>query len=147
MEPAPAYCLENDQGERLAFAGAEFLLRASAESTGGAFSILEEIDPLDTPLHVHANEDELFYVIEGDHVFRVGDEAFHAGPGAIVFAPRGVPHSHRRVQPRTGRFLTMLAPAGFEGFFRALSEAEAAGGAGPEAYEAASRRYGITWVS
>jgi mannose-6-phosphate isomerase-like protein (cupin superfamily) len=131
----------------LSFAGAVFLVKASTETTAGGFVIIEEVDPLDTPLHVHANEDELFYVIEGEHVFRVGDEEFPAGPGAVVFAPRHVPHAHRRVVPRTGRFLTMVSPPGFEGFFRELSAAESAGGAGPEAYERASAKYGITWLS
>ena len=133
-------------GERLSFAGAEFLVKASSETTAGAFAIIEEVDPLDTPLHVHANEDELFYVIEGEHVFRVGDDEFPAGPGAVVFAPRQVPHAHRRVVPRTGRFLTMVSPAGFERFFRELSAAESAEGAGPDAYERVSKKYGITWL-
>lgn len=130
----------------MSFAGAVFIVKASAETTGGAFAIIEEVDPLDTPLHVHANEDELFYVIDGEHVFLVGEEEFPAGPGAVVFAPRQVPHSHRRVVPRSGRFLTVISPAGFEGFFRDLSAAESAGGAGAEAYERASKKYGITWV-
>ena len=143
----PGYSLDAGAGERLSFAGAVFLVKASAESTAGAFAIIEEVDPLDTPLHVHANEDELFYVIEGEHVFRVGEEEFPAGPGAVVFGPRQVPHAHRRVVPRTGRFLTMVSPAGLEGFFRELSAAEAAGGAGAEAYARASEKYGITWLS
>ena len=46
-----------------------------------------------------------------------------------MFAPRGIPHSHKRVVPRTGRFLTLTSPAGFEGFLRELSEAEARGAA------------------
>ncbi len=123
------------------------LVKASTESTNGAFAIIEEVDPLDTPLHVHANEDELFYVIEGEHVFTVGEEEFPAGPGAVVFAPRQVAHAHRRLVPRAGRLLTMVSPAGFEGFFRELSAAETAGGAGPEAYESASKKYGITWLN
>jgi mannose-6-phosphate isomerase-like protein (cupin superfamily) len=95
---------------------------------------------------VHEREDELFYVLEGEHVFRVGDREFAAGPGVVVFAPRGVPHAHRRLVPRRGRFFTMVSPAGFEGFFRELAEAERAGGAGPEDYARASERYGITWL-
>ena len=39
-------------------------MRASAETAGGGFTINEEIDALDTPLHVHEREDELFYVVE-----------------------------------------------------------------------------------
>ena len=124
-----------------------FVVKASTESSGGAFAIIEEVDPLDTRLHVHANEDELFYVIEGEHVFRVGEDEFSAGPGAVVFAPRRVPHAHRRLVPRAGRFLTMISPAGFAGFFRELSAAETAGGASPEAYESVSKKYGITWLN
>nr|MBA2383643.1 cupin [Actinomycetota bacterium] len=82
----------------------------------------------------------------GEHVFEVGDEEFHVRAGATVFAPRGVPHAHRRAVPRTGRFLTLLSPAGFEGFFRELAEAERAGGPMDAAYESVSRKYGITWL-
>ncbi len=144
--PPHAFALAGDDGEPLRFSEAEFLVKASAETTGGSFSVVEEIAPLDTPPHVHANEDELFIVLEGEHEFTVGDVVFDAGPGAVVFAPRGVPHSHRRVVPRTGRFLTLVSPAGFEGFFRELSEAERDGTIGPEAYARASGRYGITWI-
>jgi mannose-6-phosphate isomerase-like protein (cupin superfamily) len=133
-------------GERIRFSDAEFVIRASAESTGGSFSIIEEIDPLDTPLHVHRDEDELFYVLEGEHVFTVGEREFEAGPGGLVFAPRGVPHAQRRVVPRTGRTLTMVSPAGFEGFFRDLARAEREGTIGPEAYAEVSERYRITWL-
>jgi mannose-6-phosphate isomerase-like protein (cupin superfamily) len=146
LPPAAGFTLDAGGGERLRFSDAEFLVRASANTTGGGFTIIEEIDPLDTPLHVHEREDELFYVLEGDHVFRIGDEEHRARPDAVVFGPRGVPHAHRRVVPRTGRFLTLTFPAGFEGFFRELAEADRAGGAGPDDYARASRRYGITWL-
>lgn len=55
------HMVEPDGGERLAWAGMEFVIRASAESTGGAFSIVEEIDAVDAPPHIHTNEDELFF--------------------------------------------------------------------------------------
>ncbi len=146
MERASGYSLDADGGERLRFSDAEFLIKASADTTAGAFSIVEEIAPLDTPLHVHEHEDELFVVFEGEHVFRCGEEEFDVGPGAVVFAPRGVSHAHRRVVPRTGRFLTMVSPAGFEGFFRELAAAERDGSIGPAAYAEVSERYGITWL-
>jgi mannose-6-phosphate isomerase-like protein (cupin superfamily) len=133
-------------GEVLRFGEVEILVRATAASTGGAFALFEEHDPVDTPLHVHAHEDELFYVLDGEHEFDVGEQTHRVGPGGIVFAPRGVPHAQRRVAPRTGRVLVLTAPAGLEGFFRALAEADAAGELGPEAYERASKDHGITWV-
>src|SRR5688572_6159049 len=110
--------------EHLRFGEIEIVVKASADTTGGAFSVFEESEPVDTPLHVHSREDELFYVLEGEHVFRVGDEERRAGPGDVVFAPRGVPHFQRRVVPREGRLLVMTSPAGFEGFFRALADAD-----------------------
>jgi mannose-6-phosphate isomerase-like protein (cupin superfamily) len=133
--------------ERLCFGEVEVLVKAAADTTGGAFTIFEENQPVDTPLHVHENEDEAFYVLEGEHVIQVGEEEIYAGPGDLVFAPRGIPHSQRRVVPRTGRLLVMTSPAGFEGFFRELAAAERADTLGPDAYAAASERYGITWLT
>jgi mannose-6-phosphate isomerase-like protein (cupin superfamily) len=140
------FCLADGEGERLAFSDAEFLIRASAETTGGSFSVIEESEPLDTPRHVHESEDELFVILEGEHEFTIGAETFRAGPGSVVFAPRGVPHEHRRVVPRSGRFLTFVSPPGFEGFFRQLSEAERTGSTMADAYAAISEEYGITWL-
>jgi mannose-6-phosphate isomerase-like protein (cupin superfamily) len=141
-----AYKLEGDGGERLRFGEVEVVIKASADTTGGAFTLFEENEPVDTPLHVHENEDELFYVLEGEHLFQVGDQEFRADPGGLVFAPRGVPHAQRRVAPRTGRILVLTSPAGFEGFFRDLAEADRAGALGPDTYARASKQYGITWL-
>ncbi len=132
--------------EYLRFGEVEIVVKASGEETGGALAVFEENEPVDTGLHVHEREDELFYVLDGEHVFTVGDTEHHAGPGDLVFAPRGVPHAQRRVVPRTGRTLVLTAPAGLEGFFRELADAERAGVLGPDAYDRASRNYGITWL-
>jgi mannose-6-phosphate isomerase-like protein (cupin superfamily) len=141
------FALHADGGERLVFGDVTVLIRASAETTRGAFTVFEEVPPMvDTPLHVHANEDEMFYVLEGEHIVRCGDDEFRLGPGGVVFLPRGIPHSQRRVVPGQGRLLVLTSPAGFEGFFRELAEAERAGTLGPDAYAAASDRYGVTWL-
>jgi len=144
---AAAFALGAEGGERLRFGEVEIVVKASADTTDAAFTIIEENQPVDTRLHVHENEDELFYVLEGEHVFQVGDQEFHAGPGGLVFAPRGVPHAQRRVLPRTGRILVLASPAGFEGFFRDLAEADRAGALAPDTYVNASKKYGITWLS
>jgi mannose-6-phosphate isomerase-like protein (cupin superfamily) len=141
-----AYTLDAGAGERLRLGEVEVLVKASAATTGGAFTVFEESEPVDTPLHVHENEDELFYVLEGQHAFQVGDQEFRTGPGGVVFAPRGVPHSQRRMVPRKGRVLVLTSPAGFEGFFRELAEADRAGRLGPEAYASTSQRYGVSWL-
>jgi mannose-6-phosphate isomerase-like protein (cupin superfamily) len=144
---AAGYALDADDGERLDFGEGTLLVKVSAAESGGAFTIWEELPPLlDTPLHVHEREDELFHILEGEHVFQCGEEEFNLGPGGLIFLPRGVPHAHQRVIPRVGRFLVLTSPGGFEGFFRMLAEADRAGELGPGAYAAASERYGITWL-
>lgn len=123
------------------------MVHADAAATGGAFSVIEELPPLsDTPLHVHQHEDEYFHAVEGEHVIRIGDREHRLAPGESVVAPRGIPHAQRRVVPGEGRILLVVAPAGLEGFFRRLAEAEARGCLDDEARRAASAAYGITWL-
>ncbi len=147
MTAPSGFALDPDAGERLVFGELTILVRVPAEVSGGAFTLFEEVPPLaDTPLHVHRNEDEVFYVLEGEHVFQVGEKEHRVGPGGLVFAPRGVPHAQRRVVPGHGRELVLTTPGGLEGFFRELASAYTAGSPGPDAYATASERFGITWL-
>jgi mannose-6-phosphate isomerase-like protein (cupin superfamily) len=135
------------RGERLTFGELTIDIHADADDTGGAMGVIEEVPPLaDTPLHVHANEDELFYALQGEHLIQVGDEEHLIGPGESAFGPRGVPHAQRRVVPGEGRMLVVFTPGGFEDFFRDLAEAERKGELGPEAYAAASQKFSLTWL-
>jgi mannose-6-phosphate isomerase-like protein (cupin superfamily) len=139
--------MEARGGERLEFGGITIVVHAGSEQTGGAFSLLEEVPPLaDTPLHVHANEDEFFYAVESGHVITVGEREHRLAPGQGVFAPRGLPHAQRRVTEGVGRILLVVAPGGFEGFFRRLATAQATGTLDAAAYAAASEEFGITWL-
>jgi mannose-6-phosphate isomerase-like protein (cupin superfamily) len=137
-----AYAVGAEAGEQLTFGGGTVLIKAATP----ALTVWEELAPLlDTPLHVHEHEDELFHILEGEHEFRCGGDHFAVGPGAFLALPRGVPHAHRRVVAGAGRLLVMTTPGGFDGFFRMLADADSAGTLGPETYAEASRRYGITW--
>lgn len=73
------------------------------------------------PLHVHHNEDEAFYVLEGEMTFYVGEETIKAGPGSFLFGPKDVPHTYT-VESGPARLLFLLTPAGFEGLIRETSE-------------------------
>jgi mannose-6-phosphate isomerase-like protein (cupin superfamily) len=145
MVDAPrGYAVDAERGELLTFGGGTVLIKAATP----AITVWEEREPLlDTPLHVHEHEDELFQILEGEHVFECGGDRFEVGPGHFLALPRGVPHAHRRVVAGAGRFLVMTCPGGFEGFFRMLADADRAGTLGAETYSEASRRYGITWLS
>jgi mannose-6-phosphate isomerase-like protein (cupin superfamily) len=143
VEAARGYAVDADGGERLTFGGGTVLIKAVTP----ALTVWEELPPLlDTPLHRHEHEDELFHILEGEHVFECGGDRFEVGPGAFLALPRGVPHAHRRVVPGAGRFLVMACPGGFDGFFRMLADADQAGRLGQETYAEASLRYGLTWL-
>lgn len=123
------------------------MLRATGVDTDGSFALIESIAPNDTGVHVHANEDEAFYVLEGEHEFQRGGETIELGPGGFVFFPRGIPHAHRRVGDDPGSLLIMIMPAGFESFFVELSDATAAGRPLDAAfYNELSRKYSVTWL-
>ena len=144
MDATRAYTVDAEGGERLTFGGGTVLIKAA----NPALTVWEELAPLlDTPLHVHEHEDEMFHILEGEHVFECGGDRFDVGPGDFLKLPRGVPHAHRRTVAGAGRLLVMTCPGGFDGFFRMLADAHRAGTLGPETYAEASRRYGITWPS
>lgn len=103
---------------RLGGLGANHLVEATA--LGGALAMVEHpLEPrsLGAPVHTHANEDEVSYVLEGTFGFMLGDREFEAGPGSTVVKPRGVPHAFWNATGRPARLLDVIAPAGFERFF------------------------------
>jgi len=133
--------------ERLTFGEITVVVRVSAEDSGGAMTVIEEVEPIsDTPLHVHSREHELFYIVEGEHIITLGEAEHRLGPGDAIFAPRGVPHAQRRVEPGVGRELVAFIPGGFDQFFRDLAEAQRDGTLGPAAYAKASTRAGVSWL-
>ena len=108
------------------FLGTPTSLRATAATTNGAFGLVEgQLPPgFESPYHVHTNEDEAFYVVEGEMAFVVDGAWMVGGPGAYVFGPRNIPHGFKVVSDTAARMLLLCAPAGFEQFVLDLSEPE-----------------------
>jgi quercetin dioxygenase-like cupin family protein len=98
---------------------------ATGEETSGHYSLTEVTGRRDhsvvPPLHIHTREDECFYVIDGAITCYVGDDVIHVPAGAFVVLPRGVPHRYE-LASEEARLLNLCVPAGFEGFYRAMSE-------------------------
>ena len=69
------------------------------------------------PMHVHHNEDEAHYVLEGRLLFVCGDTRVEAGPGTFMFGPRGVPHGIKAIGEGPTRFLEFFLGAGLEQLF------------------------------
>jgi quercetin dioxygenase-like cupin family protein len=101
---------------------------AVAGDTGGRLTAWEELLPQGSspPLHVHADADEAWFVLDGDLTFQVGDRTWSAEPGAFVWAPRAVPHTFRVDSP-SARLIGLAVPGGFDRFVLATGRpAEAA---------------------
>ena len=112
------YALEREEGRAVWFLGALLVVKANDEQTGGAFGLIDHVLPAGwaSPYHVHRNEEESFYLVEGEMTFYVGDERVKAEAGAFVYGPRGVPHGFAVEGTVPARMLLLDTPAGFEGF-------------------------------
>jgi hypothetical protein len=128
---ALAYGLDVAGGERLRFSGPEVLVKASAETTGG--DRRGDQPARHTAPRARARGRAVLHA-RGRARLRDRRQGVPPRSRRACVRPPGNPHAQRRVVPRTGRTLTMCSPAGFEGFFRELAEAESAGTIGPEAY-------------
>src|SRR6266536_5253313 len=78
-------------------ASASATTRAPAEHTASRFALTEFVNPAGfaSPLHVHHDEHEAFYILEGRAQVHCGDEVFNVAPGSFVLLPRGIPHWHQ----------------------------------------------------
>jgi quercetin dioxygenase-like cupin family protein len=112
--------------------GSRFVWHATGADTGGAYA-LAEIDVragAEPPPHVHAHEEESYYVLEGTIDFFIDGEVRTARAGDFVILPRGHTHAFI-VQSERARALLCITPAGLEEAFLATSEAEPPSGPPP----------------
>lgn len=109
------------EGEHFWFFGGLTTIKADGAGTGNRMLLTEQTSPRGSgsPLHVHHNEDEWFYVLEGELTIWVAGQTIVAPAGSFVFGPRDVPHTFI-VSSEEARFLLVTQAAGFEGFIRAL---------------------------
>ena len=66
------------------------------------------------PIHAHVDEDDSFYVLEGELTFTVEDEEVLAPAGTFVLVPPGVRHTFANRGDRVARCVNVHAPAGFD---------------------------------
>lgn len=66
------------------------------------------------PAHAHADEDDSFYILEGELTFMADGEEILAGPGTFVLVPPGITHTFTNRGDTVARFVNVHAPAGFD---------------------------------
>ncbi len=97
--------------------------KVSARDTDGAMCIFEFNCRGGGPKHLHYDQDEWIYVIDGEFEFYVGEKHFRARPGECVFLPRKVEHAWGSTSERPGKIINVYQPAGtIEEFFREVGK-------------------------
>jgi quercetin dioxygenase-like cupin family protein len=109
-------------------------LLLTAAETGGSLSLMEtSVRPgTEPPYHIHDNEDEIFYVLEGHLSVMVDGTVHECRAGDTIFLPRRIPHTFR-VRSEVAHCLSIVTPSGFENFFKAIGKP--AGSLAPPAAE------------
>jgi quercetin dioxygenase-like cupin family protein len=118
------FVLGPDDGEAYWWLGSLTLNKVTRASTDGNVDIVDHRVPpgYAPPPHIHRNQDEIFYVIDGHFAVRCGDDHWQAGPGSLVFLPRGIVHGFTQSKDAPGRTLLINAPAGFADVISELGE-------------------------
>ena len=136
--------LRPGEGRAIDLGNFQMSVKATAEQTGGAFTLLEADEPagFGPPMHIHRDAAEAFYVVAGEYIIFVRDEEFACPAGAFVYIPAGVPHGFR-VGAQPSRKLNLYTPAAMIGYFDELSAALASGEADADALSQIADRYGM----
>jgi mannose-6-phosphate isomerase-like protein (cupin superfamily) len=125
--------------------GVRFMIDGE-ETPDRGFSLVEHpMSPraLAAPLHRHNREDEYSFVLEGRLGALLGDDVVEAGPGVLVHKPRNQWHTFWNAGDTPCRILEIIAPAGFEDFFRELHDLGGALKADPQDLAELNARYGL----
>ena len=109
-----------EAGENLWFGGGLATFKVTSEQSGGTLCLFEHAASRGktTPLHFHPDSDETIYVLEGELLLHIDGVEYTAGPGAVIYVPRGTPHAFL-VTSEVARSLWVVTPgATIEAFFR-----------------------------
>jgi quercetin dioxygenase-like cupin family protein len=143
---AEARVLRSSEGDRLD--GVPWVFKATGANTDGHFDFMVgEITYLSgPPLHVHDDQDDSFFVLEGVLTVQAGEETFELKPGDFASVPPGVPHTFDNVDPNQGpvRTINMMTPAVLHDFF--AQQAAAGPDADPDAIRRLAHEHGIRGV-
>jgi quercetin dioxygenase-like cupin family protein len=117
------YLLGKDEGEAHWLLGMLEIVKISGADTNGEYGLLEVTvrKGEGSPWHVHPEEDEWFYVLEGEFTVYVGEQRLTLPAGAFAFGPKGVPHTFIG-ETEGAKALIGFQPFQFEGFLHEVGE-------------------------
>jgi len=114
-----------NEGQRFDIPGQKVLGKLASVHTNGQFMFAHcEIDAgFGPPMHIHAHEDELFYILEGELKVFVGDDVILARAGDTAFLPRGIQHRFEGAGEKGAKFTILITGDNFERFYPRYSAA------------------------
>ena len=138
------FVLQPGEGRSIDLGGFLMTVKASAESTDSAFTLLEASEPprFGPPMHIHRDAAEAFYVLEGEYAIFIDDEETRCPTGSFVYVPAGAVHGFR-VGDVPSRKLNLYVPQAMVGYFDELAAAVASGDVDDERLGAIAERYGM----
>lgn len=146
LKSASSKIVKSGEGRQINVLGDKMTLKLIGEDTEGQYVLIEQNNEpgVGIPMHVHENEDEIFRVIKGELEVQVGDQKTVLGPGDMVLAPRGIPHTWRVIGDKPAKVDLSFFPAGLEHMFEELAQLPE----GPPNMEVVSEitgRYGVNF--
>ena len=83
----------------------QLVIKVNSRSTGGAYCLFERITQprKGVGLHIHENEDETYYILEGEYEIQCGDQIYSASKGSVAVLPRKIPHASRNISNEVSR--------------------------------------------
>lgn len=114
--------LNSSEGASYWVLGDLYTFKITGNETNGAFTIIEQIIQPQSkpPPHIHQQEDEVFYVLDGKFSFLCRDKQQEFQTGATVYIPNGTLHTFKNIGNEQGKLLVLITPAGLEEFFYAI---------------------------
>jgi len=139
-----AFVLRPGEGRSIDMGTFAMSVKASAEATAGAFSLLEATEPagFGPPMHIHHDAAEAFYVLAGEYRIFLEDREYACRAGSFVFVPAGLRHGFR-VGNVPSRKLVLFSPAAMVGYFDELAAAFASPGSAPADLDQIADRHGM----
>lgn len=113
------------EGRSYAMGAMRAVFKADEAETGAGYSISEWwLEPYTAGpgAHSHADNDDVFYVLEGEISFLIGEEWTKVKAGGFVRAARGVTHDFRNDTGQRAGMLNLYIPGGFERDMPAIAD-------------------------
>jgi len=122
--PLQATIVRPEQALRINPFGLDKKVLLTTEATRGAISVLTgwHKPGEGPPDHVHFDQEEAFFILEGTYELTVDGETTTAGAGTVVFIPRSVVHRFKNVGDTTACMLDWSLPGGQDHYFKAISD-------------------------